>query len=333
MTIVVDREQCERLARRLDLVRVRPGEFLEIASSDQDKRREANLWFYLVAICQSTRTLQGIIDGQWYRGWDYMAHAARRALRSDPERFTAQRLVSITPDELRALFSDDGQPEHSTFDRIEERVDQWRQAASQMLALYDGDVMNLYEAARHRLRGEGGILQRLAAFDAYSDPVEKKSFLFIMFAYRCGAWQIEDLEHLEVAIDYHIMRVALRSGMVRVTDPELERILKERLPVTAERDNMVRESVRQACALLVQHSQRNVFEVDNILWMMGRNCCFYDYEPICGSNRCQRRDQCTLIRGVEYNCPGACLFDGVCLGSGNKAYQAFWETNLYTHYY
>ncbi len=100
-----------------------------------------------------------------------------------------------------------------------------------MLALYDGDVMNLYEAARHRLRGEGGILQRLTAFDAYSDPVEKKSFLFIMFAYRCGAWEIEDLEHLEVAIDYHIMRVALRSGMVRVTDPDLERILKERLPL------------------------------------------------------------------------------------------------------
>jgi hypothetical protein len=101
---VVDREQCEQLAARLDLVRVRPDEFLTIARSDKDRRREANLWFYLVAICQSTRTLQGIIDGQWYRGWDYMAHAARRALRSDPERFTAQRLASTTPDELRALF-------------------------------------------------------------------------------------------------------------------------------------------------------------------------------------------------------------------------------------
>lgn len=331
--IQVDSQQCERLARRLDQVQVRPDAFLVVAHTNEERRREANLWFYLVAICQATRTLQGVIDGQWYRGWDYMAHAARRALRRDPETFTAQRLASITPDELRALFSDDGQAEHSTFDRIEERVGQWRQAASLLIAQYDGDVMNLYDQAHHHLRGEGGILQRLAAFDAYSDPVEKKSFLFIMFAFRCGAWQIEDLENLEVAIDYHIMRVALRSGMVRVVEPELEQTLKKRLPVSAEQDNRVREAVRQACALLVRHSRHSVFEVDNILWMMGRNCCFYDYEPICGANSCRRQNQCTLIRGIEYACPGACLFDGACFGSRDKAYQAFWETNLYTHYY
>jgi len=325
--------QCARLAERLARVRVRADEFLIGAVTPEEKRREANLWFFLVAICQSTRTLQGTIEGRWVRGWDYLVCSARRAMRSDPERFTAERLVNITGEALRGLFSDDGLTEHSTFDRIEERVRQWQDASWLLLEHYGGDVMGLYEAAQHRLRGEGGILARLAECRAYSDPVEKKSFLFIMFASRCGAWKIEDLDNLRVAIDYHIMRVALRSGVVCVEDRELERRLKARVAVTAEEDNIIREAVREACELLVRHSGQTVFDVDNILWSMGRNCCFYDYEPICGEHSCWRQGQCTFTRAVAYDCPGLCLFDGVCAGSRDAAYRAFWETNLYTHYY
>ena len=331
--IRVVEEQCTRLAQRLVRVRVRADEFLVQAHTPEESRREANLWFFLLAICQATRTLQGTIDGRWVRGWDYLVRAARRAMRADPDRFTAARLVGITGEALRSLFSDDGLAEHSTFDRIEERVSQWQDASRLLLARYQGDVMGLYEAAGHRLRGEGGILARLAEFLAYSDPVEKKSFLFIMFASRCGAWKIEDLDNLRVAIDYHIMRIALRSGMVHVEDPELERRLRTREVVTAGEDNAIRQAVREACGFLVQRSGQSVFDVDNILWSMGRNCCFYDYDPICGEHPCWRQGQCTFIRAVAYDCPGLCLFDGVCLGSRDVAQRALWETNLYTHYY
>ena len=333
----VDELQCARVAERLDRVQVRPDAFLVRAATPEEKRREANLWFFLVAICQSTRTLQGTLEGQWFRGWDYMVHAARRALRSDPEAFTATRLLHVTGDELRSVFSDDGLAEHSTFDRIEERVAQWHNASRLLIERYSGDVMVLYETAGRRLRDEGadhaGILARLSEFMAYSDPVEKKAFLFIMFAHRCGAWEIEDLDNLKVAIDYHIMRIALRSGMVQIQDPTLERRLKMRQLVTAEEDNLVRDAVRRACDLLVRHSQQSVFGVDNILWMMGRNCCFYDHDPCCGGSACTYQDRCTFVRSIAYLCPGQCLLDGVCLGSGDEAYRAYWETTLYTPFY
>jgi len=73
--------------------------------------------------------------------------------------------------------------------------------------------------------------------------------------------------------------------------------------------------------------------VDNILWMMGRNCCFYDYAPICGQNTCARRQDCTFTRSIHYDCPGVCLFDGICLGSRDSAYRAYWETTLHTEFY
>ncbi|MBM3188281.1 MAG: hypothetical protein FJZ90_06105 [Chloroflexi bacterium] len=321
------------LAERLDRVEVLPDETIVRAVPPEEKRREANLWFFLVAICQSTRTLEGVLDGAWYRGWDYMVRAARRRLLQEPDWFTARRLASVTGDDLRALFSDDGVPEHSTLDRIEERVAQWRDAARVLLAQYGGDVMALYAGAEGRLEGAGGILARLSACQAYSDPVEKKSFLLTMFAVRSGAWEVADLGALKMPIDYHIMRVALRSGMVIVRNGALAGRLKAREPVSAEEDNRVREAVRCACDALLRNSRHDAFEVDQILWSMGRTCCFYDYEPICGENTCQRRAQCTFLRGVAYDCPGACLWDGICRGSRDPAYRAYWETSLYTHYY
>jgi hypothetical protein len=312
---------------------VRADEFLVQSTTLEEKRREANLWFFLVAICQSTRTLQGTIDGRWVRGWDYLVRSARRTMRADAGWFMAERLVGVTGERLQSVFSDDGVAEHTTLDRIDERVALWQDASRLLLRRYDGDVMALYEQAHHRLRGTEGILARLAECQAYSDPVEKKSFLFIMFASRCGAWAVEDLENLRVAIDYHIMRVALRSGMVSVEASDLQRRLKARASVSPAEDNSIREAVREACELLVRYSGRSVFDIDNILWSLGRNCCFYDYEPICGEHRCWRQAQCTLIRAVTYDCPGVCPFDGACAGSRDPMHRDYWETALYTHYY
>ncbi len=331
--ITVDERRAVMIGRALQALRVQPEKFVVPAETPNERRREANLWFFLVGICQSTRTLQGVLGGRWLRGWDYMAAAARRAVAREPETFTAVQLAEMTAERLRGLFADSGDPDTSTLDRVDERVGQLRQASGILLEHYDGDVMTLYEAADRRLSGPGGILERLGACEAYSDPIRKKSFLLVMFNTRCGAWRVRDLENLKVAVDYHIMRIALRSGMVRVTDPVVARRLKAREAQSEETDNNIREAVRQACDIVVASSGHSVFDVDNILWLIGRNCCFYDYEPICGDNACTRREACSLLRGIAYDCPGHCPLDGACKGSRDAAYRAFWETTLYTTYY
>ena len=319
--IQVDAARCRQLAARLDGLYIRPSaqsaaadEFADQAATDDERRQLANLYFYLVAVCQSTRTLQGTIAGRWVRGWDYMVRAAWRAVgrlpgavAPSPRVASAERLAAITPDEFRALFSDDGVPEHSTFDRVPERVALWHDAAGRLRRDYGGDVMALYHAAGGRLRGPGGIMERLSAFRAYSDPVEKKSFLFVMFAQRSGAWAVVDPDQIEVAIDYHIMRIALRSGMVRVVDPALAGRLRHQETVSAAEDNAVRLAVRDACRLLIDGSRHDVFAVDNILWMIGRNCCFYDYDPICGDHPCWRQAECSLVRAIGFSGNAACL--------------------------
>jgi hypothetical protein len=329
----VDEEQCRRLARCLRVLQVRPDRHLRRPADEAERRREASYWFYITAICQSTKTFEGTIDGRWVRGWDYLVEASRRCM----EDFTAERMKAYAAGDLMSLLSDDFDAQHSPIDRVEERLRQLHGCARLLLQEYDGDVMGVYKRSAGRLAGEGGLLALLSEFTPYSDPLQKKSVLLAGMLHECGVWPLRDPENLKVPMDYHAMRVALRSGMVEVRDSTLARGLRERRPVADGVNQAVRTAVSGACDVVVQESGLPVFALDKLIWHLGRSCCFYDHEPICGPERnaeaCLRRDTCTFIQATTYSCPGLCVFDGVCRGSRDQAYRSYWETNVYTPHY
>ncbi len=328
-----DPEQCRRVGARLAAVTVLPDPLLRSPRDEDERRRLANLWFYVVAICQHTVSLAGVLDGVWYRGWDYLARAALRAEAREPGYFSAQRMAQFTPTDLQRLCSDQGEPTTCTLDRLDERVAQLHDCAAGLLASYGGEAMGIYETAGGQARGPGGLYERLTQFAAYSDPVEKKSTLLLAFLNRAGIWPLADPEHVTMAVDYHAMRVALRSGIVAVEDAALAQALRDQAPVDEAANTAVALAVREACALLARLSGHDIYALDRLIWLLGRSCCFYDHAPICGDRTCFKADECTFLQGVAYPCPGVCLLDGVCRGSRDPAYQAFWETNVYTAHY
>ncbi len=328
--IVVDEAQCQAIARRLRLQRVRPDEFLFVPVTPAEARREANYWTFAIAICQHTKSLEGVIDGRWCRGWDYLIRASRRAL---DEMASAEAMAAITGPRLQAILSDDFDPDHSTVDRIDERLRQLHEVAETLLADYDGEAMNLYCRAGGHLRGGDGIFQRLSSIPAYADPLEKKAHLLVGQLDAAGVWPLEDPENLKVCMDYHAMRVALRTGIVEVTDPGLVLALKQQARVSDDINHAVRRAVSAACDRVIALSGVSVFEFDKWIWHLGRSCCFYDHEPICGPRSCHKMDVCTYIKAVDYPCPGRCSLDGACKGSRDGYYTAFWETNVYTEFY
>jgi len=331
----VDTKKCRELALRLKPIRVLPDPNIRRARTSNEKRREAEFWFYVIAMCQATRTLQGYIHGKWLRGGDYLLAACRRRFDSDQDFFTANRMKSIREDELRALLSDDGNPDHSTIDRVGERVDLLQDCARVLLKRFDGGIMMIYNVSEGCLiRRDGkGLLNLLKNFRAYSDPVEKKSFLLLLYLNESGIWNIRDLENLKIAVDYHVMRIALRAGIVNLVDNALASRLLQSKRVKQSEDNEVRKAVREACGLLSKYSSHSAFEIDTMLWNMGRSCCFYEHDPICNAKICHKRDRCSFIKATNYLCLGKCVFDGACLGSRYDSYRKLWETNVYTEYY
>jgi hypothetical protein len=95
-----------------------------------------------------------------------------------------------------------------------ERARLWRGAAEVLERDYDGSTAALIAAGGGRLGWHGGILERLAELEAFSDPLRKKSFLFCKIVARRGWLSVADPEAWEVCADNVLMRLALRSGLV-----------------------------------------------------------------------------------------------------------------------
>jgi hypothetical protein len=329
-TLTVNEQQCQKLAERLRAVQVHPDRYLVHPTDEAGRRQWANYWFYVTAICQSTRTFQGVLNGRWIRGWDYLVEASLRRFAD----FTAERMLSYKADDLRTLLSDDLNPAHSPIDRIDERLEQLHGCARRLLAEYGGEAMNVYLRSGGRLSGAGGLLDLLHKFQAYTDPLQKKSVLLAGMLHEIGVRPLRDPENLKVAMDYHAMRVALRTGMVEVQDEVLADDLRLRRAASAETNQAVRSVVSAACDLVVRASGFSVLQFDKLIWHLGRSCCFYEHDPICGpahsAQPCAKHNTCTFIQATTYACPNVCVFDGVCRGSRDPTYRGYWETNIYT---
>ena len=103
-------------------------------------------------------------------------------------------------------------------------------------------------------RGAGGLVERLARFEAYSDPLEKKSFLFAKIAARRGWIEVRDPENWEVCADNVLMRLALRAGLVEPGDAEA-----------------VRAGTRAALKALSREADVPPPVLDDLLWERGRS--------------------------------------------------------------
>lgn len=335
MGLSVDVEQCRRVGVVAERLRADRDYFLPPPPAGIDREQEALFWFIVTGICQQTRALRGVIDGRTLRGSDYLVAAMRRHLARNPKKWRPQALASWGADDLRAAVSDTGDPKRSTLDRVDERLRLLRAMARFLLDLYGGSVLSLFEASTKRAAGAGGLLERLAGCEAYSDPVEKKSHLLIMYLNELGIWPVADPENLEIAVDYHVMRVALRTGMIKVEDDALRRKLAEHAPVDEATDARVRQAAREACKTTLRSTPSlTPFRLDNFLWMIGRNCCFYEHQPVCTRpGHCWKIETCSLRESFRHECGATCPLAPACRAAVDPERRALRETNFVSHYY
>jgi hypothetical protein len=290
-------------------------------------RRLADYYFFLCALLFDFRGFDIVLDGRELSGADAFFTLARRRVEREPEFFTAARLQGVTPADLDAVFS----AGDVCLRRNDERAAVLRDAASRLLRDFAGDSANLLAATGGRLRhaSGSGLMDRLEAFAGYADPHFKKGFVLVKTLEGLGAWRAEDREHLFIPVDYHLLRVALRAGMVEV-EPALAEALRRKEPAGEQLDAALRGAVKTAYKQVEQASGIDIFTLDELFWTLGRSCCHYGRPP-----RCHACDftHCSVMRSFNYECPGRCPLSGVCRGSLDPDYAALYETQLTTIYY
>jgi hypothetical protein len=184
-----------------------------------------------------------------YSGSALLWAVAVEAARNRPEVLTARALGSVSAKEVAELFRVGGE----TVEDPERRAELWRDLASGLERDHGGDAWALLAAADRRLGGGGGLLELLASYEAYRDPLRKKSFLFAKICERRGWLELRDPESWEVSADNVLMRLALRSGLARPGAREA-----------------VRAATREAFKRVAEAAEVAVPVLDDLLWELGR---------------------------------------------------------------
>jgi hypothetical protein len=172
-----------------------------------------------------------------------------RAERQRPGSLSAPTLVEASEARLDELFGIEGETLAGTADRAA----LWRDLAEHLLADYGGRAEALIAASEGRLGGRGGLLGRLGEAEAFSDPLQKKSFLVCKIWERRRWLRVEDPDSWQVCADNVLMRLALRAGLVRGGEVE-----------------QVRAATRMAWKQVAEQAEVSPPLLDDLLWERGR---------------------------------------------------------------
>ncbi|MGH2983330.1 MAG: hypothetical protein ACRDK5_03610 [Solirubrobacterales bacterium] len=234
----------ERVAARVRELAVgyEPPDFAEVPTPDAA--------VFLTAIDHRTGYRESHeVDGAGpYEGSALLWALGLRAERRAPGALTARSLLGVDPAAIAAVFRIGGE----SLADPERRAQLWDDLARGLIENYQGEASTLIAATGGRLGGDGA-LKLLGGFEAFSDPLQKKSFLVCKIWERRGWLTVADPQNWEVSADNVLMRLALRSGLVGEGKVE-----------------EVRAATRNAFKQVAERAEIPPPLLDDLLWERGR---------------------------------------------------------------
>ncbi len=306
----IDISVANRLAKELSGIKQSLNAFDErfYPEKEEEDEKVASYFLFLVAIDHRTRVKGNYamkVGEEEFSGSELLFRLAKLKFEDDPEFFTADRMKNISIEEFKGVFM----PKGVSLRDPAIRTALLRDLGSKLAALHEGKAINLLEKTKNKIKGtpeDPGIIELLKTFIAYSDPVEKKSFLLIKFLKRRGIFAPEDEENEQVALDNHLLRIAIRTGLLRLDSSWLSLLRRER-DSTYEEDTLLRMMARSAFKLVANKAKVSPFVLDDFLWLQGRQIC-REEKPLCGSCRIKR----------------ACLGEGSWFGWAKEPFNDNW---------
>ena len=327
----VDEAACSRIARKIKGIGLREA-YQTIIPKELDRELALRVLFFFSVINYDTRGLWGMVKGRLARGSDLLLRTLISLAEERPSSLDPSHIATLKLEDFMSWFGEPGEGKLPR--RPSERVALLRDAAERLLRDYGGSVSALLDACEGRVGGPGGLKERLSAFKAFDDPLAKKTMVFAILARSEGLWEPVDPENITVGVDYHLQRVALRSGMVVVLDEGLLKKLLLRRFVSEEEHNAIRMACLRAYGLVGRFSSRSQIELDQLFWHLGRSCCHHRREPACGHRApCRREITCSFLEATDYACDGACPLDGICRASLEPELARLKEPKIITYYY
>ncbi len=288
--IVINHEKLNEVARILRDIEIYVDRFTDsnfFPPENYDEEDVARFFFFITGIDHRTGTyekpFEGYIDGLHLVGSDLLYHLAINKFLEKPENFAPDKLSELSISTFKSWFSVNSG--NGTMRDINTRVLLIRDLARKLIKVYDGKVTNLIKESGGYLytSDASGFIDRLKIFKAYSDPVEKKSFLLAKFLERRGLLEIRDRENINVPVDNHLMRIAVRLGIVKPIGSMEKYFTSWSIEADKELDIVFRLIARRAYRFLANIADISPFILDDFLWKLGREKCMFN-SPKCSED-------------------------------------------------
>ena len=228
-----------------------------------------------------TRPMLAAIDGQVYKGSDFIWAAFARAGREDPSLLSLKRMATQPGLFARICTDDDG---GCPVPQLERHNQLHATHANAMLQQWGGDYTALLDHANATLRPIATLLESLGRIPGYmADPLAKKANLLaiILTARPEGFVQAKDPDSIAPIVDYHMMRLCLRMGLVVIIDPDLRRRIEQRLWVDTAEELAIRQATGRAINALAAKTGVGIAAIDGLFFSLGRTVCVETEAPRC----------------------------------------------------
>jgi len=328
--ISVNIEQSKKIGEIVKTLKFRPS-FYERDFIQIDSPLKMAMHFYAVGICHQTYVLANPKLNLY--GWDFMEYGFLDILNNDSNLLIAKEIVKLSNQELieriKPFFAEDNQSEKCTLDRLEERAELWMDMAEGLQKYFGGKIENLFDQNDwQKTQNAESLYKSLRLFEAYSDPLQKKSGVFLKLVADANLVNLGNLINVIPIMDYHMQRVLLRTGCVEVNDKDLKNKLQKRLPISD--DEPLRKACIESMEIIAKISDFHSFKMNDVFYTLGRSCC--NENTLCRHHICEKTP-CTLTRAVFLEEHNQCIFERVCKGATDDNYHQFWQPQIQTHFY
>ena len=234
--------------------------------------------FWTADTARWTGPMFATLEGTRHKGSDYIWAAFARAARTDPSLLSADRMATEPDLFARICTADDGRcpvpdlASHASLHQAHGR------------SMQGGSYTRILQAVNAADRPGAALLDQLRTQPGYmGDPLRKKANLLLLVLSRRpeGFVDLRDPQSVEPIVDYHLMRGCLRTGCVRILDPDLQARLEARTWVDAPEELAIRQACGRAIQALVDQSGTSVAAVDGFFFVNGRRRCLEIEPPHC----------------------------------------------------
>lgn len=202
-------------------------------------------------------------NGEEIKGSTYLDLCFRDMIENNPDFFELDNLEDFTLEKFHQLLGDGVMPdENERFQIMKDFLDKTVNRFNKDLNLLWSDCSEDIETLHEILNNTEG----------FRDPLAKKTQMYVKFMDYQGIWNPNENSETVPPLDYHLMNLAIKTGIIKVNNKDVCLKLIERKPLSDEESNSIRESALEAFSIYKKEGI-HPYNLDDIFWNYSRTYC------------------------------------------------------------